>query len=181
MELGPKMQACSERERAFVMHYLAICAEGGRANATEAARRAGYTDTGDAGIRVRGHQLLHRDRVKAAMVEVGRTEFLGLLFPTIMAARHLIENKDHPDHAGMVKSTLSALGLGERTAVDFNVSGEVTVNHIDAAIDDLRRLTEMGAPREKLVEVFGVSGLERYERMLASKAKVIEHRPEGGE
>lgn len=170
------MQACSERERAFVMHYLAICAEEGKGNATEAARRSGYEDSGDAGIRVRGHQLLHRDRVRAAMVEVGRTEFLGLMFPSIIAARRLIENDKHPDHAGMVKSALSALGFGERTAVDLNVSGEVNLNHTDSALADLQRFIALGLPREKLVETFGASGLERYERMLASQsAKLIEH------
>lgn len=180
LELGPKMQACSQRERLFVLHALAICAEDGKVNAAEAARRAGYTDPGpeSSAIRVRGHTLMHRDRVRQAMLEVGRGEFIGLLFPSLIAARKLIENDKHPDHAGMVKSTLSALGFGERTAVDLNVSGEVTVNHTDGAIEDLRRLKALGTPRDKLAEIFGASGLERYEKMLASQAKLIEHRPD---
>lgn len=170
IEFGPKMQACSERERQFVMHYLLICAEDGRPNASEAARRAGYADAGkdSTSIRVRAHTLIHRERVKEAIAEVGKREFVGLLFPAIFAARRLIEKPDHPDHAGMVKATLASLGLGERTAIDLNVSGSVTVNHTDAAIEDLRRLKALGVPRDKLVEMYGFSGLDRYEKMLAA-------------
>lgn len=172
IEFGPKMQACSERERKFVLHYLMICADEGKANATEAARRAGYADAGkdSASIRVRAHDLIHRDRVREAIAEVGRREFMGLLFPAIAAARSLLENPKHPDHAGMVKSTLAALGLGERTAVDINVNGEITVNHTDAALQDLRRLKALGVPRDKLIEMYGFSGLDRYEKMLLQQA-----------
>ena len=56
------------------------------------------------------------------------------------------------------------------------VGGEVTVNHTDAAVRDLRALLELGVAREKLIEIFGFSGLSRYEKMLAERApKVIEH------
>jgi phage terminase small subunit len=181
LELGPKMQACSERERAFVMHYLAICAEEGKGNATEAARRAGYADAGlqSCSIRVQAHSLLHREKVREAMFEIGKAEFVSLLFPSVMAARKLVENDKHPDHAGMVKTTLSALGFGEKSQVDLNISGSVNVSHTDSALEDLRRMMELGTPREKLAEVFGQSGLDRYERMLASqRLKVIEHSPD---
>lgn len=163
--LGPKMQLCSEMERSFVWHYLLGLADGER-NATEAARKAGYSDPGgdSAAIRVRGYELMHRDRVKAALREVAETEFEGLLLPTVQAARNLIENPKHRDHAGTVKTILSGLGLGE--TVRLKVEGEVTVNHTDAAIEDLRRLKSLGVPREKLLETFGFSGLSRYEAML---------------
>ncbi len=63
-------------------------------------------------------------------------------------------------------STLSRLGLVERAGVDVNVSGEVQVNHTDQAIADLRALRLLQVPRPKLEEIFGFSGLSRYERML---------------
>lgn len=181
IELGPKMLACTERERLFVLHYLRICGEEGRGDASEAARRAGYADPGkhSASIRVRGHALMHRERVREAMFEVGKTEFVGLLLPAVMARKRLVENDKHPDHAGAVNSTLSALGLGERSTLDVNVSGSVELNHTDAAVADLRRLKALGVPREKLIEMFGYSGLERYEAMLAAKEpKLIEARVE---
>lgn len=166
-ELGPKMQACSERERRFVWAFL----ENGCEDAADAARKAGCSDPGpqSSAIRVRGHELRHRPRVIEAMQEVARQYFGGLLLPAVLAAEDMITNKKHPDHAKMVLSTLSAHGLGDRTKIDVNHSGEVQVNHTDAAIDDLRRYLDLEVPRAKLVEIFGFSGLQRYERMLAER------------
>lgn len=182
VELGPKMQACSERERLFVLHYLMLCAENGKGDATEAARLAGYSDPGkdSSTIRVRAHALMHRDRVKEAMLEVGRKEFIGLLFPSIAAAAKLIGNDKHPDHAGTVKSTLSALGLGEKSTLDINLTGQVQLNHTDQAVADLRMMLALGTPEGKLIEIFGHSGLDRYRKMLAAAdAKLIEGRADG--
>jgi hypothetical protein len=45
----------------------------------------------------------------------------------------------------------------------------------DAAIEDLRRLKMLGVPREQLIETFGYSGLDRYEKLLAERQpKLIE-------
>ncbi len=179
IELGPKMQACSERERKFVWFYIT---NEGKPNAAQAARDAGYADPGgdNATIRVRGHQLMHRDRVLAALEEVGRKAFRGLLGPAVKAAASLIEDPKHFNHSQAVFTTLARLGLGEKSTVDVNVSGEVTVNHTDQALNDLRTLLGLGVAREKLVEIFGFSGLSRYEKMLAEedarRPKVIEHR-----
>jgi hypothetical protein len=167
-ELGPKMAALPERERKFVWYYLL---NGG--NGAQAARDAGYSDAGE-GCKVRAHALMHRERVLAAMDEAGRKAFRGLLLPAITATAALIKNKNHPDHAKTLQSTLSRLGLSERTAVDVNHSGEVTVNHTDSALNDLRALLALQVPREKLEEIFGFSGLSRYEKMLAEAPKLIE-------
>jgi hypothetical protein len=176
VELGPCMQQCSVRERRFA--YLlgtGICE-----TASDAARKAGYVDPGyGSTIRVTGHHLLHRERVAKAIEEVARKEFRALLLPAIAAMRRLIKSPDHPDHAKSVATMLSRLGFGERNVTEVNVSGEIAVSHTDAALDDLRRLKAIGVPREKLLEAFGYSGLDRYEKMLASRdAKVIEHRPD---
>lgn len=174
IEMGPKMQACGAQERLFVW-FVAV--EG--LDATNAARKAGYSDNGGGGIRVRGHLLMHRERVIDALEEVGRKSFRSLLPAAIAANRKLLENDKHPDHHKAVQSTLSRLGFTERTSVDVNVGGEVTVSHTDAAVNDLRTLLGLGVAREKLIEVFGFSGLERYEKMLAEAdrraPKVIEH------
>lgn len=172
-ELGPKMQACSERERKFVWHYLQNGGDGAKA-----ARAAGYSDQKEA-AKVTACRALQRERVLEALDEVGRRAFRELLVPAVIATRTLIKNKKHPKHAQTVLSTLSRLGLVERTGVDLNMTGEVTVNHTDAAVNDLRVLVGLGVAREKLVELFGFSGLERYEKMLAEQErrapKVIEH------
>lgn len=155
------MQACSENERKFVWFWVT-----GDGDATAAARAAGYVDNDTGAIRVTAHRLIHRDRVIEAIEEVGRKAFRGLLVPALRATRDLIDKPDHPDHLKAVNATLSRLGLVERSGVDVNVSGEVTVNHTDASLNDLRILKAMGAAREKLLEAFGHSGLPRLEKML---------------
>lgn len=172
MELGPRMRACSDRERKFVW-FLLTTADG---NATEAARLAGYSDpgqhqitkTGDRNptIRIQAHRMMHNERVLAAIEEVGRKEFRALMVPAILANKRLLKDMKHKDHAKAVMSTLSRVGFAERSGVDVNVTGEVTLNHTDAALEQLRALRDLGVPQEKLVEIFGYSGLTRYERML---------------
>jgi hypothetical protein len=176
--LGPKMLALNERKRRFVWEFLA----NGCKDAADAARKAGFSDPGphSSAIRVTAHYCRHDPKVVEAMQEVARTYFGGLLLPAVLAAERLIVKEDHADHAKMVLSVLSRLGLSERTGVDLNVTGEVEVSHTDGALDGLRLLKQFGATREKLIEHFGHSGLARYEKMLAEAApKVIEHDPNG--
>lgn len=168
IELGPKMRACNERERKFVWFYVTNNDD----NRAQAARDAGYSDAAE-GAKVRAHELMQRERVLAAIEEVGRKAFRGLLIPAVRATAALIEKPDHPDHARTLQSTLSRLGLVERSGVDVNVSGEVQVNHTDAALNDLRALLALCVPREKLIEIFGFSGLSRYEKMLAEADRRI--------
>lgn len=172
IDLGPKMLACSEKERAFVIAYVAD----GRENGSDAARAAGYVDNDNGAIRVRAHALLHRDRVLEAIEEVGRKVFRGQFGLAVNANRRLLENSDHPDHHKAVQATLSRLGLAEKVGMDVNFSGSVEVNHTDSALNDLRVLLGLGVPRAKLEELFGFSGLSRYEKMLGEQPKVIEHR-----
>lgn len=172
-ELGPKMQACTKREREFVFNFVR---NGG--NGTKAVRDAPSLTSHPGTSRVTAHNYLHRERVLDAIDEVGRQAFRGLLVPAITAMRLMIENRNHPDHARAVTTVLSRLGLGERAAVDVNVAGSVEVNHTQAAIEQLRALRDLGVPQEKLVDIFGFSGLSRYQKMLdeldRGKPKLIE-------
>jgi phage terminase small subunit len=180
LEIGPKLAACSEKERIFAYAYATGIAE----TAAAAARLAGYSDPGphSNSLRSKAHQVLHRSHVIAAIEEVCRTEFRGLIPLTIAAAKRVLQDPEHDDHVKMIISVLSRLGYGEKASVDVNVSGEVAVSHTDAALDDLRRLKTLGLSRDRLLEIFGYSGLDRYERLLAERdaraPKVIEHRPD---
>lgn len=164
------MQALSDRERKFVWFYIT---NDGPPNGAQAARDAGYSDASD-GAKVTAHALLHRERVIQALEEVGKKAFRGLLGPAVKAAAKMINNDKHIDHSKAVFTTLARLGLGEKSSVDVNVNGEVTVNHTDQALNDLKALLELGVARSKLEEIFGFSGLSRYEKMLAEVPKLIE-------
>src|SRR5262245_31362592 len=139
-ELGPKMAACSAMERRFVW---ALLMQQGTPSYAQAARDAGYSDV-KGGAKVSAHNLMHRDRVLEALDEVGRKAFRGLLIPAVKAAAALIDNPKHQDHLKTVLSTLSRLGLGEQSNVAVQVSGEVAVNHTDAALNDLRIMRDLG-------------------------------------
>jgi len=173
-EFGPKVQALRDRERRFVWAYLINSMTEVGANGAQAARDAGFSDVKE-GAKVRAHHLLHRMDVQEAIQELAARELRGLALPAIAALSSILRKADHPDRQKVALSVLSRLGMGEQSALSLNVSGEVRVNHTDAALDDLKRLLDLGVPREKLIETFGYSGLTRYERMLASRdGKLIE-------
>lgn len=175
---GPKMQALKDRERRFVWAYLTNSLLDGRSNGAQSARDAGYSDVKE-GAKVRAHALMHRKDILDAMQEVAANELRGLAIPAVVAMAKIIGNEAHVDHRRAVESVLDRIGHGARTQIDLNVSGEVNVNHTDAAVEDLRRLKALGVPREKLLETFGYSGLDRYERMLDEAdrraGRLIEH------
>lgn len=176
---GPKMQALNERERRFVWAYLLNAMTDGKENGAQAARDAGYSDVKE-GAKVRACQALQRDDVLDAMQEVAARQLRGLAIPAVVALSRLLDKPDHAEHRKAAEMVLNRVGMAERIAVDVNHSGEVTVNHTDQALADLERLIELQVPRAKLEEIFGFSGLTRYERMLAARRpKVIEHQGRG--
>jgi hypothetical protein len=176
-ELGPKMQALTVREQAFVWHL--VCNGG---NGADAARAAGYSDTGEA-AKVRAHALRQKVDVRAAMHECAWGLLGGLAVPAARALEALVEKPDHPDHFKAVTAVLSRIGFHEKSQVDHHHTGSIDLNHTDAALEALTYLKSMDVPREKLVEQFGHSGLARYERMLEEREakrgmKVIDAKPE---
>jgi hypothetical protein len=157
IELGPKMQALNERQRKFVWLYV----HDDELSNTDAARLAGYPDSGGSSIRVRTHELMHSERVLEAIEEVTRQAVRGLVVPAKRAVAAMVSNSKHRDHAKTVLALLGSVGVGGQ-----KVEVEVTLNHTDAALEALRILKDFGASREKLLEHFGHTGLSRYERML---------------
>lgn len=172
------MLALSERERRFVWAYLLNALTDGKPNGAQAARDAGYSDKSE-GCKVKACLALQRDDVLDAMQEVAGRQLRGLAIPAVVAVSRLLDKQDHPEHRKAAEMVLNRVGLADRVQIDVNHTGEVTVNHTDAAIADLERLLALQVPRAKLEEIFGFSGLTRYERMLAARGgpKVIEHQP----
>lgn len=148
------------RRKLFAWNYVFNGADG-----AAAARAAGYSDHLEA-AKVRAHHLLQRGDVNDA-IQALCTKFLFSLAPkALLRLGQLLDKPDHPKHAKAIEMTLDRAGHAVKTQVDVNVSGSVTVNHTDAALESLRQLQALGVSHEKLIETFGHSGLERYERML---------------
>lgn len=136
------------------------------AEGAAAARVAGYSDVGE-GCKVRAHGLLQRDEIQDAIKALTGKYLFSLAPKAILRLGEILDNPKHSKHAKAIEMVLDRTGHGAQTDVNVNVSGELTVNHTDEALADLRRLRDLGVPREKLVEMFGFSGLSRYEKMLA--------------
>jgi hypothetical protein len=174
VQFGPKAMACTPLERRFAY----IMGAGLATSAADGAALAGYSTSSNA-HNVRGFENMRKPHVLEAIEEAARTEFRGLVGPTIQAAKNLILNDKHPDHAKAVNSMLSRLGFAERSGVDLNINAEVTLSHTDAALEDLRRCIALGMSDEQLTGIFGWSGLERYRAMLKSAPpKLIEYEPQ---
>ena len=172
--LGPKMSALTEKQRRFVWAYFLTGGEG-----AEAARQAGYSDTGEA-AKVRACTLLQQDTILQAMHEVAWKSLRGLTLLATVKLERLLRKDDSPDQAKAIFGVLNRTGLGEKMLVEHHHTGSIELNHTDAALEALAYLKSMAVPREKLVEQFGHSGLERYERMLEERdakrgMKVVEH------
>jgi len=164
----------NERERAFVWHYML-----NGANGSKAAKAAGYSDVKE-GAKVRAHALLQRGDVQEALRALCTKYLFSLAPKALFRLSTLLGSENERVALKAVDMTLARTGFAERTALDVNVGGQVTVSHKDAAVEDLRRLKALGVPRAELERTFGFSGLTRYEKLLAAEdAKLIEHEPVG--
>lgn len=168
-----------DRWRRFVWNYVFNGAQG-----AAAARAAGYPDSSEA-AKVRACELLQRNEIVEAIDSLTAKYLFTLAPKAVLRLAELLDNPKHPKHDKAIAMALGAAGHGEKSTVEHKFSGSVTLNHTDAALEDLRRLLALGVSREKLLETFGHSGLPRYEKMLleADKraGKVIEHEAGGGD
>lgn len=155
----------NDRERLFVWHYMFNGGDGAKA-----ARAAGYSDVKE-GAKVRAHGLLQKQEVQDALKSLC-TKYLFSLAPVALVnlRKHLMSDNERISLKA-TEMTLSRTGFAERQSLDVNVSGSVEVNHTEETLTQLRTLKDLGVPRDKLVDIFGFSGLARYEGMLAERAQ----------
>lgn len=106
-DYGPKLSALTEQQRVFVIHYV----ETGGDNATESARKAGYADRDDAGIRVQAHRLLHNKRVIDAIREESERQLSVDLPEARLALARVLKNPQHKDHFSAIKLLLGTQGI----------------------------------------------------------------------
>lgn len=110
-EMGPAMRAISPQQRAFVVAYLAE----GKANASAAARAAGYgadsatPEQAKTAAKVSGWRLIHDDRILAAVKEMAEKRLHAF---TYRAAQALIDIAEDPTHKDRFKAADRLLGQG---------------------------------------------------------------------
>lgn len=99
VELGPAMEALTDKQRKFVRAVRHLGAEHGKINYTQAARLAGYKDAGTSAIKVNASQLARHPKIQAAMREealtdVGLGAYLATKFVVEIAADKKAKNAD---------------------------------------------------------------------------------------
>jgi hypothetical protein len=162
---GPAMAALpSDRHRAFVLNRYEL-PPGWGCNA-KAARAAGFgTSTSSAAsMATIGCRLAHDEKILVAIAEQDKLRIRASAPRAISALQRVIENPDHKDHVRGVAMVLDRThAVQQHHVVDVHHH----VDHDGEAIKQLRMLKALEVAREKLEEVFGFSGLTRYERLLA--------------
>jgi phage terminase small subunit len=161
-DFGLAMRACLPKERAFVLALLE-----GKSGAS-AARQAGYgaedgSSTAETFARI-AHRTLNRSRVIDALAEQSRKTIRSLAPSAIQAVKDILTTTNHKDRA---KVALNVIERVDPIVQKTEVTVTHTVDHDGEAVAHLRMLKSLNVARERLEEVFGFSGLSRYEKLLA--------------
>jgi hypothetical protein len=184
-ELGPCMKALPNNKwRLYVEFYL--LEKPGYGAQVNAAWHAGFfTEKTTAMNRARIASRLHRDeRIQAALIEEGRKIVRGCAPDAAKALRELVRDKDHKDHAHGIAMVLNRVDP-EITRHDLNVVHKI-IDPDTEALEELRALRALHTPHAKMLEVFGINGLDRLLALEAADdgradaAKVIEGTIEAG-
>jgi len=142
-QLGPRMRALNERQRAFVVAFV----ENGSQNYEKAYISAGYAITG---AQPNSSRLAHNPKIQAAILEETSNRLHASAPLALKSVIALMLNPDHKDHFAAAKHVLAATGFNSRQSIDVNHSGQVDVSFADlrAQIERLRRagLENLPAP-----------------------------------
>ena len=188
-ELGPAMRALVPMQRDFVRHLLT--GKPGYGAQTRAARLAGYGKHSTAAtLSKHAHDLSRNPKIIAAIYEEAKKVIRGVgQAEAVAAIMHLIRDPEHRDHARAV-----AMVIDRTDPAISKHSVDVTHRVEDPdreALEELKALRNLGASRQKLIELYGPNGLDRLEMLEAAEiaqraaaakiieGKVIEHSEAG--
>jgi phage terminase small subunit len=163
-EWGPCMKAlASDRHRAFVLALYEVPL--GYGAQVKAAKRAGFgTSTSSAkSWSVIASRLAHDEKIQLAIREEGEKRIRASAPRALRALGRLIESPNHKDHGRAIGMVMDRVHPAEQRHV---VDVHHHTDHDAEAVAQLRMFKGLGVARGKLEEMFGYSGLSRYERLL---------------
>lgn len=178
-QLSPEMKALpNDAWRAFC-HAL-VTGPGGHGKYAAAARAAGLgQESTTTNLAKLAWKIAHDVRMVAAIAAESRRYLRAGHPDAVNALFSMIANPEHKDHARAVMSLLDRADPIV-SKQDISVTHRV-VDPDQEALEELSALRQIGATREKLVELFGGNGLARLERLESAQhlaasnaAKVIE-------
>ncbi|MGH7716101.1 MAG: hypothetical protein ACREML_08920 [Vulcanimicrobiaceae bacterium] len=161
---GTCMSALKPRQQDFVEALFQVPPGSGALVA--AVRLSQCSDaTTDQGLREAGHRYLASPKVVSAIEELTRQRLRALGPAAVTVVQDIMADAKHKDRLAAAKMLIERI---DPATSKLEVTHEV-VNHDADAVAHLRHLKELGVGREKLEEVFGFSGLGRYEKLLADE------------
>ncbi|OAF17849.1 hypothetical protein AXW67_06935 [Bradyrhizobium neotropicale] len=164
--------------RAFCLAL--VTGPGGHGKYTAAARAAGFGQgSTPANLGKLAWQLAHDDRMVAAIAAEARRFMRAGHAEAVNALYTIAGDAKHKDQMRAISEILSRTDPVV-TKQDISVTHKV-IDPDQEALEELRALRQIGATREKLVELFGQNGLSRLEKLeaaenarRAAEAKIIE-------
>ena len=173
-ELGPAMRKLpNDKWRMFARAYAT--GKPGLGAATNACRAAGFSKNRPDIARKYAWQLVRDPRMIAAIEEEARNVIRLGAPEAARALLNLVRNEGHKDHARGIGMLLDRV-YPVMTVANVEVTHKIA-SPDDEALEELRAVRQVGASRDKLLELFGYNGLERLEALEARRAdnaKVID-------
>ena len=156
----------NDRYRAFVAFYLMEAPR--RGAQTNACRRAGFgkPTSSDNFFQRYANKLMSDERIQRAILAEAKKTLRGAAPEAVNALLNVIRDPKHRDHIRGVDMLLSRTDAVETHA---SITHYIEVDHHREALDQLALMKRLGVAHEKLIEMFGYSGLGRYEQMLIER------------
>lgn len=173
-QYGPCMRALpNDRWRLFVESYVLGVTRSGHPNAAAAARVAGFGKPNSTAVRMAhlAWKLMRDDRIVAAIAEESRKLLRSGAPEAVRALQAIVRNPEHKDH---IRGVAMVLDRADPVTTISHAQVDVTHRLLDPdeeALEELRALRQIGATREKLIELFGGNGLARIEKLEAQRAE----------
>lgn len=166
-KMGPAMASLpSDKQRAYIDALFEV--PPGRGAMVAAARVAGYQGDPHA-LTATANRLMRDPRIQAAIAEETKRRIRALGPASVSAITDIIAD---PLHRDRLKASLAVIEKIEPSIT--RLQGEIhhtheVIDHNKEAVAQLRTLQSLGVAEDKLIELFGINGLERFRRMLAAE------------
>ena len=141
---GPAMKALPPAEQAFVISFLEL----GTGDATEAATAAGLdVDRSHGALKVAAHRIVHKPRVKAAMIEEARRRMTFKIALADRAVTEIVSDAAHTDRLKAALAIYGRAGITEVTERNVNVNINLSVDEKIARIKELAERNGLDLPK----------------------------------
>jgi hypothetical protein len=165
-QLSPEMRALPNDSWRTFVHEL-VTGPPGHGRLVRAARIAGFgKDSTPENAAKIAWRMSQDERTIAAVAPESRKYFRSLHPEALTAYANLLRDPLHKDHGRAVMRAIESIDPIV-SKQDISVTHRI-VDPDAEALEELRALRQIGATREKLVELFGGNGLARLERLEAA-------------